>query len=181
MTISLPSANIIPDKLINAKIYMEGKDELMGVGDAELPDVEFTTESIAGLGLAGELETPVMGHVKSLPFKFKFNVISTAAMVLLQTKTHHLEVYASIQRYDTASGELGSQPVKVVLKTLPKKVGMGKIEAAKKMDNEVELECVYFKLWIGGEEVLEIDKLNFIYRVLGEDMLATVRRDLGME
>ena len=79
------------------------------------------------------------------------------------------------------TGKLASKPVKVVLRGLPKKVGLGKLEPAKKMDPDVELECVYLKVWIDGEVVLEIDKFNFICNINGEDVLASVRRDLGME
>lgn len=181
MTMNLPASNIIPDKLINAKIYNSGKSELMGTADAELPSLEYMTESISGLGLAGEMETPVIGHFKSLPFKFKWNTTNELALTLLQTQTHHLDVHASIQRYDTGTGEMISQPLKVVLRGLPKKVGLGKLEPGKKMDSETELECSYIKMWINGEVVLEIDKFNFICSVMGTDMLAGVRKDLGME
>lgn len=181
MTVSLPAANLIPDKLVNAKVYYEGKTELLGTADAELPSLEYITETLSGLGLAGEIETPVMGHLKGLPFKFKWNVPNKQALSLLKTTTHHLEVYASIQYLDAAGGKLEPQQCKVVLRGLPKKVGLGKLEAAKKMDSETELECSYIKMWLEGEEVLEIDKFNFVCRIMGEDMLEKVRRDLGGE
>lgn len=177
----LPAANRIPDKLINAKIYKQGKTELMGTADAELPGMEYITEAITGLGLAGEVETPVVGHFKSLPFKFKWNTINERATDLLFPETHHLEIYSSLQDYDAGTGKLISKPVKAVLRALPKKVNLGKLEPAKKMDSETELECVYIKMWIDGQVVLEIDKFNFICNINGEDVLASVRKDLGME
>ncbi len=178
---NLPAVNKIPDKLTNAKIYREGKTELMGTADAELPSLEYMTEAMSGLGLAGEMETPVLGHFKSLPFKFKWNTINEVATSLLAPVTHHLEVYASIQEYDAGTGKLSPRPVKVVLRALPKKVGLGKLEPAKKMDPDIELECAYIKMWIDGDVLLEIDKFNFICNINGEDALAQVRRDLGME
>ncbi|MDR0477512.1 MAG: phage major tail tube protein, partial [Desulfobulbaceae bacterium] len=160
-SINLPSANRIPDKLINAKVYYEGSAELLGIGNAELPSLEYITEALSGLGIAGEVETPVMGHFKDLPFKFSWHVPNKQAISLLASTTHHLEVYASIQHHDAGSGELVSEAVKVVLRGMPKKVGIGKIEPAKKMESETELSCGYIKMWIGGDEVLEIDKFNF--------------------
>lgn len=181
MALTLPSVNRIPDKLINAKIYYEGTTELLGTANAELPGLEYITESLSGLGIAGELETPVMGHFKSLTFKLVWNVPNRQAMSLLRSTTHHLEVYASLQFHDAGSGEQESEPVKVVLRGMPKKVGVGKLEPAKRMEPDTELECSYIKMWIGGEVVLEIDKFNFIANIMGRDMLESVRRDLGGE
>ena len=62
---NLPSANVIPDKLINAKVYMEGSSALLGVADIELPSLEYVTESMSGLGMAGAQETHVREHLKS--------------------------------------------------------------------------------------------------------------------
>ena len=101
------------------------------------------------------------------------------SVALLDPTTHHLEVFGSIQHHDAGSGELTPVPVKVVLRGLPKKVGLGKVEAAKKMESETELECGYLKMWIDGDEVLEIDKLNFICRIMGRDSLEEVRKHLG--
>lgn len=178
---SLPAANTIPDKLINAKIYFEGKTELVGTADAELPSLEYLTETLSGLGIAGEITTPVLGHFKELPFKFKWNIPNEQALTLLQPNTHHLEVHGSTQSLDAATGKLVPQAVKVVLRGMPKKLGLGKLEVGKKMDPELELECSYIKMWIAGTEVLEIDKLNFIARIMGVDSLETVRQHLGGE
>lgn len=178
---TLPSTNMIPDKLINAKIYLDGQPELLGTADAELPSLEYITETMSGLGLAGEMETPVIGQFKSLPFKFKFNTLNKSALVLLKPQAHHLEIRASIQELDGGAGKLVPTPCKVVLHGLPKKVSLGKLEPGKKMDSEVELECSYLKVWLGGNEVLEIDKLNFVCRINGESMLSEVRSHLGMD
>jgi P2 family phage contractile tail tube protein len=179
MALTLPSANRIPDKLINAKIYYAGSTELLGTANAELPSLEYLTESLSGLGIAGEIETPVIGQFKSIPFKFSWNVPNKQSIALLSSTTHHLEVYGSIQHHDSGSGELVPEAVKVVLRGMPKKVGIGKVEAAKKMESETELECSYIKMWLGSEEVLEIDKYNFICRIMGVDQLEQVRRHLG--
>ena len=48
------------------------------------------------------------------------------------------------------------------------------------MEPETELEIYYYKLWLGGRELVEVDKLNFIFRLNGADMLAEVRANLGM-
>ncbi|GAB7080877.1 phage major tail tube protein [Megalodesulfovibrio paquesii] len=177
-TDKLPSANPIPDKLINAKIYRAG-DELLGVGEVTLPEFEYMKESMSGLGILGELETPVIGHFGNLTLSIAWNTVNAQAVVLLKTTGHQLQVYAAIQAYDAGLNSLVPRPVKLTANVLPKKAGLGKTAPGKKMDNDTEVEIVSMELWIDGEERLSIDKLNGICRIDGEDMLAEINSYLG--
>jgi len=44
----------VPEKLVNARVYREG-ERLVGIADVELPEIEFVTETVSGLGVAGEV------------------------------------------------------------------------------------------------------------------------------
>ncbi len=176
---ALAITNPIPAVLTNAKIYREGLDQL-GVGNLELPAFEAMTESITGLGIAGEMEMPVKGHFKSMSVKLTWNTINDNAVSLLEPKAHHLDIRGSIQEYDPGTGLFVDKPVKVVVRSLPKSNGIGKWEPGKKMDPETTLEVAYLKLWMNGQERVEVDKFNFIFRINGQDMLADVRKNLGM-
>ncbi|MDR1885746.1 MAG: phage major tail tube protein [Synergistaceae bacterium] len=61
----------------------------------------------------------------------------------------------------------------------PRDVRPKSLNAGTGSDNSNELECTYIKVWIGGKEVIELDKVNYIHRVHGVDYLESVRRDLG--
>ena len=50
----------------------------------------------------------------------------------------------------------------------------GKIKAGEGMEAKAKLELTYLMIENDGEEIIAIDKLNGIYRVQGEDMLADV-------
>lgn len=179
MSQTLPVTNPIPSVLTNAKVYRDGVDQL-GVGTVEMPDFEYLTESITGLGIAGEMDVPVAGHFKSLALKIKWNVPTPNGAALLQTAGHHLEVRGSIQELDAGSGTFVNKPVKVVVKAMPKKSGIGKFEPGKKMEPETEMELYYIKMWMNGQELVEVDKLNFLFKLNGVDMLADIRANLGM-
>lgn len=172
------SMQAIPSTLINAKVYDTGKT-LLGMGDVELGDLEFMTESIAGLGIAGELDLPILGHFKSLTIKMKWNSVCPEAMTLLAPKAHQLSIYASIQNWQYDEGNFAPVPCRVSVRATPKKSGIGKFEPGKKMEPESEFELTYIKMSINGEDVLEIDKINFICMIKGTDYLATVRSQLG--
>lgn len=172
-------AQAIPCVLINAKVYNDAR-EMLGIGNVELPDFEYMTESIAGLGIAGELDIPVLGHTKSMKMTINWNSTNKDAISLWAPKTHRISVYASIQGWNAGEGSFSPTPLKVVALVTPTKSGIGKFEPGKKMEPASEFEITYIKMSLGGEEVLEIDKVNSICRISGTDYLATVRSHLGM-
>lgn len=177
---TLPTANPIPEKLIGFRVYNEGQDQI-GLADVELPEIEFLSETTSGAGVAGEVESPVLGQTKSLTLKLKWRAFNNSSASFLSPRSHLLDLRGSIQRFDAAAGTYEPQAMKVVVRGTPKKGSLGKLEMGKPMDNESELEVTYLKVWLGGTEVLEIDKLNYIYKVDGTDYLASVRANLGIE
>lgn len=176
---ALAKTNLIPALLSDARIYNEGS-VLLGTGSVELPSLEYMTETLTGFALGGEVEVPVKGHFKSMKCKIAWNVVEPAGVQLLVPQAHHLDVRGSIQKQDAGTGEFVDEPVKVVMQAMPKATGIGKMEPGKKMDSETELEVTYIKMWIGGLEQLEIDKMNFICKIEGTDLLQALRINLGM-
>jgi P2 family phage contractile tail tube protein len=175
----MPVTNPIPSLLTNAKIYRDGADQL-GVGTVELPNFEFMTESIAGLGIGGEMDMPVSGHFKSMSAKITWNTVNDNTVSLLRPQAHHLDIRGNIQEYDAGTGSFVNKGVKCLVRAVPKTSGIGKFEPGKKMDPETELEVFYLKLWLGGKERVEVDKFNLIFAVNGVDALSEVRANLGM-
>lgn len=169
---------MIPDKLTDAKVYREG-NELLGVADVELPSPEMETEKLDPFGISGSIDMPDLGHFKEMSVKIKFRAPTSDARKLREPRTHQLEIYASVQMYDQSKGEFVHVPYKVVIRGVPKKLPLGKLEKGKPMDMEYELEVVYLKVEENEVETLEIDKLAYIYRVNGVDYLAQVRQNLG--
>ena len=176
---ALAQTNLIPALLTDARFYKDGF-VLLGVGNIELPNIEYMTETLSGFGLGGEVEVPVKGHFKSMTVKIKWNTVEPEAIQLLETTAHHLDMRGSVEKVAAGSGKFLDLPVKLVLQASPKTGGLGSMEPAKKMDGETELEVTYLKLWINGIEQIEIDKLNLICKVQGTDLLQILRINLGM-
>ena len=125
MSQALPATNLIPAVLTNAKVYKDGVDQL-GVATVDAPDFECLTESITGLGIAGEMDVPVAGHFKAMALKIKWNTVTDKAVELLQPVGHHIEIRGNIQQLDAGSGKFVNKAVKIVAKSMPKKIGIGK-------------------------------------------------------
>ncbi|MDH5525148.1 MAG: phage major tail tube protein [Desulfobulbaceae bacterium] len=168
----------IPEKLINFAVYNDGA-EMLGVADATLPSLEYMTDTVGGAGIAGEVDSPVLGHFKSLTVGIKFRTVTGNVTALAAPKSHHLDLRGSIQVYDSGSGEYTPTSVKLVVKAVPKKAALGKFETGKPQDSENEFEVNYLKLWIDGVEKIEIDKYNYMCVIDGVDYLAAVRANLG--
>lgn len=172
-------ASIYPDKTINYNVYSE-EGELLGVATAELPELAYMTETLTGAGLAGEIETPVTGHFGAMSTTLNFNAIQADAIVLLSTKGNTLTLRSAQQALDTAEVSTHkTQGIKIMLKTLPKTMSLGSFEPGAKTDTSIELETPYIKIEVDGKQVLEIDKLNFKCVIGENDLLETVRANLG--
>lgn len=169
----------IPGVLINAKVYDEGK-ELLGAGNVQLPDFEVMTDSLSGLGIAGEVDLPVIGHFKSMAMSITWTSVCKDALAMLAPRAHALAIYASVQNWDAVSGTFAPTPVRVQVRATPKKTGVGKLEPGKKTEPTTDFELTYIKVSLGGQELVEIDKINFLCVVDGVDQLAEVRAHLGM-
>lgn len=171
--------NKIGEKLINFSAYLDGTDYL-GVVDVELPNLEALTETIRGAGIAGEVDSPVLGHYGSMTVSLNWRTITNPQFKLAKQKSHALDFRGAQQVYDAATGTYESQGVRVSVRGTPKNTNVGTFAVGSPTEGANELEISYIKIEIGGERVLEIDKFNFIAFVDGEDVLESVRQQLGM-
>lgn len=172
-------SNIVPEKVIDFRIYKGGAD-LLGVADVQLPSIEPMTETVKGAGIAGEVETPTMGHTGSLKLTINWRSITADLLCLLEHKAHELEARGAIQVYNAGSGECKVSAIRVVMRGFTTKGDPGKLEVGANSDGSTEHECVYLKYVVDGKTVVEIDKFNFKYVVNGQDALSAVRQALGL-
>jgi len=151
-----------PEQTIAFRAYFQGTD-LLGVATIEMPQVQFLSETISGSGVAGEYESPALGMTQSMSVKLSWiSQTKNFYKLLDSTLPPLLELRASLLAH-TKSSPLGS------------------LETGKKHGNETEMEVLRLQVELDGTEMLLIDKLNYIHRVLGKDMLATVREHLGLD
>lgn len=171
--------NKVPERLINFRVYAEGND-LLGVANVELPSLEAMSDTVSGAGIAGEVESPILGHYGSMTTTFTWRTISADLTRLAEQKAHALDLRGSQQVYDAALGTYSTVPVRVSLRAVPKSISLGSFEVGASTDSESEFEVLYIKVDVGGKTLVEIDKYNYIARFNGEDKLASVRKDLGL-
>jgi len=109
-----------------------------------------------------------------------FRVVTDSSLKLMAPKGHNLSCYGSIQHFDGGAGSIIEVPCKVYVQCLPKKKEVGKFDSGKTTGTKMEMEIFYIKISIDGQEMVELDKLNYKYIVDGVDYLAQVRVNLGL-
>ena len=170
---------MIPDKLKGFMCYDDG-NVMIGVADVVLPNIAHMTDTIKGAGIAGEIDSPAVGNLQSMTTTINWRSLVEENVIYIAPNTYHLDFRGSVQTYDPDSGDFTSKYVKVVMKAIPKTFTPGNFDTATQMGTNLEAEVIYLKITIEGNELVEIDKLNYIYRVNGVDYLAKVRKDIGL-
>lgn len=170
---------MVPEKLINFRVYMDG-DDLVGISDVTLPKLEAITETVKGAGIAGEIDSPTMGHFGSMELELNWRTLLKTNVALAKPTGVDLDLRGAIQVNDSGTGTLKSVPAKVVVRGLPKSTDLGKLEMGSTTDTKNTIEVTYIKITIDGSEVLELDKYNYICNIDGTDYLSGVRDALGL-
>ena len=152
-----------------------------GSADGPTEVIVSDSESLSGAGIAGEIDSPTLGMTESMTLKMSFNSVYPEIYNMLDwTRSNLFECYAAVQMSDPATSMRTSVPLRVNIVGRAKSFPLGSLEPGKKQGNEQELEVTRLEVLLDGEEKLLIDKLNFIHRVHGTDLLATVRAQMGL-
>ena len=169
----------VPEKLINFRVYQDDAD-LLGVADVTLPSLEAMTETIKGAGLAGEIDSPVLGHYGSMELQLNWRTLYKPNALLAAPKGIMLDMRAANQVKDSESGAFVVQSAKVIARGVPKNTELGKLDVGTTSDTATTLEIDYLKVTVDGEDLIELDKYNYICKVGGVDYLSEVREALGL-
>ena len=150
--------------IINFKVY-EDSVEYVGMAQATLPDLTALTQSISGAGIAGTVESVILGHFDAM---------------LSEPRRHTIDLRVAQQDEDVVAGKVVVRAVKHILVVIPKSDKGGSVAPATPSNGSGEYAVRYWATYIDGKKVREVDQLNFICYVNGTDYLADVRKALGM-
>jgi phage tail tube protein FII len=120
-------SNPVPERLVNYRVYLEGNN-LAGVATADLPDIEAMSDTVSGAGIAGEVDSPILGHFGSMAITLTFRTITDDGIKLAAQKSHAIELRGSQQVYDAANGNYSTVPVRISMRGVTKRNGLGSFE-----------------------------------------------------
>lgn len=168
------SNNYIPEKVNDYNVYQDGNKMIGLAAEVELPSIKMKTSTIEGVGVGGEIDSPTIGQFESLEAKLKFNTLYSSATDLMNPlNTVNLTLRAAQQVYDKTGG-YAFKGLRIVMGGRVKEFNPGTAKKGDAMDAETTLELTYYMIEVDGEQVVEVDKLNGVYKVNGSDMLAGI-------
>lgn len=166
----------VPQVINKFNLYRNGTKLIGTSGEVELPEITNLTDTIEGAGTGGNLEVPVIGLTDTMDMQIPFTTLSRDAFSLMNPgETADLALNGAIQCMDGGTGKVGYSQMSVSVRGLVKTFTPGTVKAGAKMESSVTLSLSYYKIVIDGTTMLEIDKLNGVYIVDGEDILKEVR------
>ena len=169
------SNNYVPEKTNAYRVYLNGTEMIGVAASVGLPEINMITGEVEGAGISGKIDSPTIGQFESMEQEIQFNSLySSVADVLSPLNSVDLTFRSAQQVYNKTGGYV-FKGLRVVERGRVKKFKPGKIEKGNSMEATVTLELTYLMIEVDGENLLEIDKLNTVYKAKGEDMLAEVR------
>lgn len=171
---------VIPHIINNFHIYRgDGNDistPMLGIsGEITLPDLSAITETISGSGILGELEVKNPGHFSAINMDIPFIGYTDDMFKIDPTEFTMLTLRSCSQSQVKATRELVYNQMKIVLGGTTKDYKLGTVKIGSQMGSSISLSIDYIKIDIDGTVALELDKLNEVFTVLGEDKLARIR------
>lgn len=139
------------------------------VVSVEMPEMEFETEEVAGAGILGKIEMPAMTDVGSMELVVKLKATSSSRTYRELAKGGMLETRWATNVIDPTTGVPDLASNKAYAKVVLKKIADGTIENGSPQEAEMTFECLTWKRVVNGETVVEIDKLNNINKIAGQD------------
>lgn len=166
--------NRVPTKIHIYNLYTDG-NKLLGVGEEyALPSFDAMSEKVSGPGILGEIDMPTPGMFGSQEDELSFLCFDENAMNVIQVgSSKELTLRAAEQtESDIGTSDKG---LRVVTRGLVKSIDLGKVKQGSPMDVKIKRELTYIMVESDGKTMLELDKLNGVYKVNGTDVLAKAR------
>lgn len=167
------------DKMAAYLIRRDGEIKV-GVADVTLPKISYMTDTISGAGIAGEVETPTIGHLGSIEFGVTWRTINADLINMAAPVIHNIEFRGAQQVINPGDELFTVEPIRIVVRGIPKEVDLGKGQIASKTDSENTLEVIYLKVEVNDKTELEFDKFNYICNIGGTDYYQLIREALGI-
>jgi hypothetical protein len=169
----------MPRKLKNMNLFNDANSYLGVAKSVTLPALGRKMEAYRGGGMNGPVKADLGFSDDGIQVEWTLGGLDLTVLKQFgATKADGVPLrwVGAYQQDDT--GDVVA--VEIVARGRHETIEMGDAAPGEDTEHSITTTCSYYKLIVDGEEVIEIDLLNFIEKVGGVDMLEAQRNALGI-
>ena len=172
------SNQMIPEVLHGFNVYDGGGNMQIGILDEmSMAEIKNKVATVSGAGITGSYEVPVLGYFDSIVQEIPFRVLYLNLSELVNPmKLQTINIRGSIQVTDKSTMVSDLVSFRYMVKGRSIGFNPGTLKLGETMGAKISIETTYVLIEIGGKIMVEIDKLNSIFKIDGVDLLEKARR-----
>lgn len=172
--------SMIPEVLPGFNIY-DGTtgDKLIGVtGEMPIANLQAMTAEIRGAGIAGSYNAPVIGYFQDISQDIPFRAMYPQVTKFMNPlKKCIISVRGLMQVMNRNTGLRDRVPIRYVVGGAGVSINPGTMQLGNPMGSTLTISATYVRFEVGGEKLIEIDKVNQVCVIDGEDLLEEIRNN----
>ena len=169
----------MPRKLKNMNLFNNGTSYMGVAKSVTLPPLSRKMEGYRGGGMNGPVKADLGWSDDGIQIEWMtggLDLIVLKQFGMIKADGVPLRWAGAFQQDDT--GEISA--VEVTVRGRHETIEMGDAAPGEDTEHSITTTCSYYKLTVDGEDIIEIDLLNFIEIIDGVDMLAEQRKAIGI-
>ena len=167
------------NRVTNANVYINGDSLLGRAEEIALPEIKHKLVDHKALGMTGT--TQFFAGIDKMVARIKWNSFYPEVLKASANprETVQLQIRASVESYNS-KGIGDETPIVMHIHGQFATYPLGYFKQNDNVELAQNISVNYMKLVYGKEDVMEFDALSNIYKVNGEDILATYKSNLGI-
>lgn len=172
------SGIVFPEVINNFRVYNDANRIMGTTAEISIAELQAMTATVSGAGILGEYNTSVVGMFQSMSQEVPFRMIDRDYFNMLNTGEQSKIVLRSSvqQRNRETGGTISTSAMRFVFRGHPTAARFGTVKIGDLMNASITLELTYLLAEIDGMTMLELDKLNSVYKVAGKDLLKDIMK-----
>lgn len=155
-----------------ADVMMINKEKAAEDVAFELPGIALQTADIQAMGT---ISLPLVGLLDDMTLTI--TKIGIDICFAKMSKLEKMEVeFRWVQDKINESGAVSHQGCKAFLNVIPQEIPGVSVELGSASELELTYTVTRYQLFVNGEEILLVDRLNQILRVYGKDYMKDIRK-----
>ena len=167
----------LPSKLKNFNLFGDGNVWRAQIDSVTVPKLTRKVEEWRGGGMHGPIEVDL--GLEKLELSFKAGGFLLDGYRAFGGKTHNANQWRFAGAYEDDSTAVVTA-VEILVSGRVREIDPGDAKAGDKTAFKVKSMLSYYKLVLDGETLIEIDLVNMIEVIGGQDRMAQVRAILGV-